>query len=79
MGLFRRLTQRAQPGPERVLRVTDELTGVVFVVDTPQARTDEALHAMVRPDGWAFAAGTELRWDPDARTWHPAATGPAPA
>jgi hypothetical protein len=60
-------------GPERVLRTTDELTGVVFVLDSPQARSTEALRAMVRPDGWAYARGTEVRWDPHTRIWRPGA------
>jgi hypothetical protein len=67
-----RLMNRPQ-GPDRILRATDEATGVVFVLDSPQARSTDALRAMVRPDGWAYSRGTELRWDPDARIWRPGA------
>jgi hypothetical protein len=71
--MITRLMDRPQPGPDRILRTTDETTGVVFVLDSPQARSTEALRAMVRPDGWTYARGTELRWDPDARIWRPGA------
>lgn len=64
-----RLVRRGPDKPDREIRLTDEATGVVFVLDTENARSAKALQSMVRSDGWSHEAGTVLRWDATTAAW----------
>lgn len=66
---FARLVRRGPDEPDREMRLTDETTGVVFVLDSGDARSEEALSSMVRPVGWIHDPGTELRWDAATEVW----------